>query len=327
MIFSYLLVFISALCFGFMARKVGICLVAAVAEILMEKKIKRLISILSASIWGIFALWLLGCLGYSIFAFHYDFHLLSLLGGFLFGFGAGLNMGCNISTLNKLCTGQIVMMATIVGWGIGFSLFILSPILHPVALRQINAVALMPQNLLSFLCAFLWLLLWVVVWKKGANPQHSFLQKIKAPQYRGMSAAIIIGFLTAVLTYFIADWSPTTQFFSYIQIVLKQQSSQEFSLLSIFPTFALLAGMVLASFHSKAFKITKAPLKSWLRHGFAGIMMGLGAAMIPGGNDALIFIALPILSPHAPLAFLMILLGIMGALIFAKMTKINCQSC
>ena len=38
--------------------------------------------------------------------------------------------------------------------------------------------------------------------------------------------------------------------------------------------------------------------------------MGLGAAMIPGGNDALILYGIPFLSPHAAPAFLAMLVGI-----------------
>ncbi len=38
--------------------------------------------------------------------------------------------------------------------------------------------------------------------------------------------------------------------------------------------------------------------------------MGLGAAMIPGGNDVLILHGIPFLSPHAVPAFLAMLVGI-----------------
>ncbi len=38
--------------------------------------------------------------------------------------------------------------------------------------------------------------------------------------------------------------------------------------------------------------------------------MGLGAAMIPGGNDVLILHGIPSLSPHAVPAFLAMLVGI-----------------
>lgn len=36
-----------------------------------------------------------------------------------------------------------------------------------------------------------------------------------------------------------------------------------------------------------------------LRHLAAGKLMGTGAAMMPGGNDGLILLGLPSLSPHA----------------------------
>jgi hypothetical protein len=44
-------------------------------------------------------------------------------------------------------------------------------------------------------------------------------------------------------------------------------------------------------------------------------MMGLGAALIPGGNDGLILFGIPALSPHALPAIGGILAGILAALL------------
>ncbi len=45
------------------------------------------------------------------------------------------------------------------------------------------------------------------------------------------------------------------------------------------------------------------------RHAAGGLAMGIGIAMIPGGNDALILYGLPSLSPHAVPATLGVLAG------------------
>jgi hypothetical protein len=46
--------------------------------------------------------------------------------------------------------------------------------------------------------------------------------------------------------------------------------------------------------------------------------MGLGAALVPGGNDVLLLNAIPGLSPHALPAYLTILAGIAIALMVMK---------
>jgi len=49
-------------------------------------------------------------------------------------------------------------------------------------------------------------------------------------------------------------------------------------------------------------------------HLAAGTLMGFGAAMAPGGNDALILNTIPNLSPHALPTFAAMLAGILGVL-------------
>jgi hypothetical protein len=46
-----------------------------------------------------------------------------------------------------------------------------------------------------------------------------------------------------------------------------------------------------------------------------GTVMGVAAAMIPGGNDVLVLHALPALSPHAPFAYVALVAGAAGALV------------
>jgi hypothetical protein len=46
-----------------------------------------------------------------------------------------------------------------------------------------------------------------------------------------------------------------------------------------------------------------------------GVLMGAGAALVPGGNDALVLHALPSLLPHAALAYTAMVAGISCALL------------
>lgn len=49
---------------------------------------------------------------------------------------------------------------------------------------------------------------------------------------------------------------------------------------------------------------------SWLRHTAGGVLMGVGAAMVPGGNDTLLLNALPTLALQAVGTYLAMLTGI-----------------
>jgi hypothetical protein len=78
---------------------------------------------------------------------------------------------------------------------------------------------------------------------------------------------------------------------------------------------AVLFGMLASTLQRGSFRIDWKPRLSWLRNIFGGILMGLGCALLPGGNDALILYGIPGLSPHALPAYGALLLGIFVALI------------
>ena len=58
--------------------------------------------------------------------------------------------------------------------------------------------------------------------------------------------------------------------------------------------------------------------------------MGLGVALIPGGNDALVLYAIPSLSPHALPAYVAMAVGIAAALLLMRWvlgvhTRVQCR--
>ena len=66
-----------------------------------------------------------------------------------------------------------------------------------------------------------------------------------------------------------------------------------------------------------------------LMHLMGGMLMGFGAGLVPGGNDALILSALPVWLPHAVPAFLGMLLGIAAVLavhrlIAGELPRLSC---
>jgi len=78
---------------------------------------------------------------------------------------------------------------------------------------------------------------------------------------------------------------------------------------------ALLLGMVVSARQRGSVAWRRPPgAGSWLRHFGGGMLMGTGAAMVPGGNDTLSLSALPTLTLQAVGAYVAMLGGITTAL-------------
>jgi hypothetical protein len=77
---------------------------------------------------------------------------------------------------------------------------------------------------------------------------------------------------------------------------------------------AILFGMILSNWHRGGYQIDARPQLDWLKNIGGGILMGSGAAIVPGGNDALLLYGIPSLSPHAIPAYLAMTMGIALAL-------------
>ena len=81
---------------------------------------------------------------------------------------------------------------------------------------------------------------------------------------------------------------------------------------------AVLAGMLVSTLQRGSFRLDWRPQASWLRNIFGGALMGLGAAMVPGGNAVLVLYAIPSFSPHALPAYAALIVGAAAGLLAMK---------
>lgn len=96
-------------------------------------------------------------------------------------------------------------------------------------------------------------------------------------------------------------------------------------------TGAALVTMIVSAMLRGSFCLRRIRLLSAIRRLGAGMMMGVGAALIPGGNDGLILFGIPSLSPHALPSWFGIVAGIWLALVLmrrmgARIPAIRCES-
>jgi hypothetical protein len=93
---------------------------------------------------------------------------------------------------------------------------------------------------------------------------------------------------------------------------------------------AALLTMVASARLRGTFRLRRPRLGAAARHFLAGLAMGAGASLIPGGNDGLILFGLPSLSPHALPAWVAIVVGIGLALTVMRglglhLPRIRCE--
>lgn len=292
-------VFICVCLFGYLAQTTGLCMVRAVHEWKMGNK-EFLLAILFS---GILA-WVAALFSYyvdiSINVQTYSMSAWFLLGGLIFGLGAAFNKGCGISTLGRLARGDSKMIATVVGWLVGWT--ILAQWSPEMDLMK-SPVPSKISNLLLMVSS-----LGIIVWV-------SFGDKKRKRLWFGMMA---IGLLAGFIYLYQPNWSPNT--------LLKQLSSSlADDKLKSWPSWeqyslfvAVLIGMFSAAWQKQKFAFVTSNIKYWLGSLAAGVLMGMGASLAMGGNSAQLLLVLPSLSPAGLGAIAGMLLGIWSGLYLRK---------
>jgi uncharacterized membrane protein YedE/YeeE len=107
---------------GYLAQTTGLCMVRGVKEAKSGSPMFIVAIVFSGSL-----AWVSMALGSVVeerllFTAFWP-SLFSLFGGFLFGIGAAINSGCGVSTVSRLARGEVVMLATILGWFVAWLLF------------------------------------------------------------------------------------------------------------------------------------------------------------------------------------------------------------
>jgi toxin CptA len=81
---------------------------------------------------------------------------------------------------------------------------------------------------------------------------------------------------------------------------------------------AMLLGAVWGGWTAGRFRSTRVNAAQALKCTLGGVLMGWGSLLIPGGNDGLILVGMPLLWPYAWVAFLTMALSIAAAQWLAK---------
>lgn len=320
---GFILALACAALVGFAAHRASLCNVRAVAEVMSSGTAHMLGSLMQAALWmALLAGGLSLLAGYTLPPVRMFVPVAwSFLGGWLFGVGAALNGGCSLSTLHRLADGELGMLATLLGFAMGVLLWALggaglwanSSMIGPGALKPLanpwtRWPALSPWVLLALA---LWALSRVAALLRLARTSTpaSIRQRLMAPRYHLTVSAALMGLAGGVLYATQGAWSYTNHLRTSVLHAWAGGHAPAITHSTL--VFALVLGMVISA-AQRGSVAWRRPLTaaSWLRHIGGGVLMGAGAAMVPGGNDTLLLNTLPTLALPAIGTYLTMLGGI-----------------
>ena len=232
----------------------------------------------------------------------------------------------------RLAGGQLRMVGTLVGFGLGVAMALeVAPAL-PIA-RPLPAPPMILQ--LAPYTGALALLLWVWagwelrrLWR--TRPLDApLVQLMLAKDYRLSTSAMIMGLAGGILFMLHGPWNYTGVLRKGVEGLVVGGVTPAPMPIALFA--AVFTGMGLSTWHRGSFRLSRRVRPSWAMNLASGLLMGVGAVLVPGGNDALIIYSIPILSSHAVPAYFAMLGGIAFVIVIMRyltgaQMRIECHS-
>lgn len=321
------LALLCALLIGFAAHRASLCNVRAMTEIMTRGSAHMLGSLIQAVLWATALSGVLvsgigmtpvAVLAPAIIGW-------SLLGGWLFGVGAAVNGGCSLSTLHRLVDGEWGMLATLAGFALGVTAWAAAgSLITPPALTPTVAVwTRWPGSTAWLLPA---LLAWAVsrVWSlrraMRGRPGISLVRSLLAPAYDLSVSAAVMGLAGGLLYALEGAWSYT----NHLRRTVLRWADGSIAPLHWHSTLVitLMAGMLISALQRGSIAGRRpSSARDVPRHLAGGALMGLGATLVPGGNDTVLLNHLPSFTLQAVVTYLAMLAGIVSVLLLAARVR------
>lgn len=275
---------------GFATQRGGACAVASIVEVVTEHRTGRLFALIEASVLVGGGLAILNAVGLlPTIPGGYATSAATAVGGAVLGMGAFCNRACAIGTVARIGSGQWAYLATPVGFFLGS--LAMSRMAEPEHLTGRSIILGAPAwlaILFILILAFRLLTHGWRIWRTGSGP----LLYIWSPHVATTISAV--AFVIAFMM--VGGWTYTEA----LGDLARGRSLDAMREALLFA--ALMAGAVLGGW--TAGLRPEAPRVARVGRCFVGGgLMGIGAALIPGGSDGLVLVGMPLLWPYAWLAF------------------------
>ena len=304
---------------GFAIQRGATCTVAAVDEVLTKRRAHRLLAMLEASLWvaGGLALAQLAHLAGSMPA-GYEASVWTVIGGALLGLGAWVNRACVFGAVARLGSGEWAYAATPLGFYAG-CVSVMPLFSRPMASTLSGVSPLFQASTwvaLFFMAFVLWRLAPGLLALRGRDRIEGLRQRVWAPH----AATIVIG-VSFVITLLLAGrWAYTDVLADLARAMQDKPFTQVVSLLPVLLLLALYAGALIGGLTAGRWQSTRVSPGQLLRCFAGGVVMGWGSLLIPGSNDGLILIGIPLLRPYAWLAFASMFVAIAAAMHISRVS-------
>jgi len=304
---GFAVAFICATLMGFAIQRGGTCLVAAVDELVNKRRASRLIALGEASLLvaaGIIAAQLLGSLPMAPKAFALTGW--TVAGGAIMGLGAYVAGSCVFGAIARIGNGEGAYLLVPVGFFLGCvgALALgMDRLPHPIAPHSlVLGQALLFAGPLALLVG------WRLVRTLNAARRGELGSYVWSPHV----ATGVIGVTFAILLLVVGPWNYT----DYLAELARRMPHGGFSRGLLLA--ALFFGAMLGGWTAGRIKPVLPTMSALVRCLAGGFMLGFGGSLVPGANDGLILLGLPLLYPHALLALASMVVTVSAALFLER---------
>jgi len=283
---------------GYAMQRGGICAVLAARELIETGRWARFQSFLECAAWAMLGLLIADAIMVKPLQTWTWPTLLpnAAAGGVLFGAGALLNGACAFGSASRLTAGEISFAALIAGF-VGGAAVAQHLMTRAETAHAALAFVMGPVFLLAVIgvCSFaLWRAAGLLA--LGAGPR-AMVARLRAPVWPPALAMFIIALANVGLILVAPNWPYTSLL---VDIATGRHNGDA---TRVFFALFLLGGGVVGALTAGRFKLRTGTIIDWGVRSAAGAIMGVGAALIPGGNDALVLLGMPLLQPVAFVAY------------------------
>jgi len=298
---------------GFAIQRGATCTVAAVDEFVTKRRLNRLISLIEASLWVVGGLLIAQALhvlprmpaGYAI-------GWATIVGALLLGVGAFINGACVFGAIARLGSGEWAYVLTPFGFYVG-CLTVATLFPPPPPRLRMGSPLFDAATWLGIVFAALMLfrVVWPLVFSKPG--METLSQRIRVALtshiWSPHAATGVIGVTFVLILLMIGGtWA-------YTDVLADLARGMAHSLTArILLVLALFAGAIVGGYTAGRFRSTRITTAQMAKCFTGGVMMGWGTLLIPGSNDGLILIGMPLLRPYAWIAFVTMCVSIGVAL-------------
>ncbi len=287
--FTFLLAAICAALMGFAIQRGATCTVAAVGEVVHQGTTTKIIALAETALWvagGLLAARALGFLPNVPGGFAFSHW--TVVGAVLLGLGAYINQACVFGAIARLGSGQWAYVLTPLGFFIGvFTAPLLFSQMMPAPIDTLSMSSALPYWLAPVFAAYaLWRIVRIA---RAPHPEALGWRRIWAPH----EATIVIGIAFVIMLVTVGAWS-------YMDLLIHFAHGMSDNLFWQGLLFlALLFGAVAGGWVGGSLKWHRQSAFTLLRCVTGGMLMGWGSLLVPGSNDGLILVGMPLLWPYA----------------------------